>query len=182
MLIFFRLIIVGVIVHTSWATSSGGGTVCSSGEYHLVHRRRFLHTRPLSEPLLGGQEKDGYPGNTSTTFPDITATTATPKDFPTLALPPIYYFEHTSKNNDPYKKLSSSVMKTTRFVPLTRDTSNIHWEKKLPTAPTPQIPLYWINLKRSKIRGGNMVQQFRKDLKLEHNQIRALWRAETLSR
>ena len=163
MLIFFRLIIVGVIVHTSWAQSGGGGTVCGTiGTHHLVHRRRFLHTRPLSEPLLGEQEEYGYPGNTSTTFPDITATTAIPKDFPTLALPPIYYFEHTSKNNDPYKKLSSSVMKTTRFVPLTRDTSNIHWEKKLPTAPTPQIPLYWINLKRSKIRGGNMVQQFRK--------------------
>jgi hypothetical protein len=135
------------------------------GTHSTAHRRRFLHTRPLSEPLLGEHEKFGYPDKTPTTFP---STTAIPKDFLRLALPPIlppiYYFEHfehTLKNNDTYKKLSSTAPATKRFVPLTRDTSNIHWEKSLPTAPIPQIPLYWINLKRSKTRGENMVQQLR---------------------
>ena len=74
----------------------------------------------------------------------------------------IPHITHALKNNDMDKKVSSAARATKRFVPLTRDTSNIHWEKNVPTAPIPQIPLYWINLKRSKTRGENMVQQLRK--------------------
>ena len=165
----FRLVLYGMLIEKIFGQSgpsygpslpsAGGG--CQSGTYRSDTRRRFLHTRPLSEPLPSTPVPWTIPSITTPTTPPV------PDDVSRLGLPPVYYLERAveraverASNRNP-NKLSSLGVATTRFEMLTRDTSSIHWEKKIPTAPIPRLPLYWINLGRSKTRGENMAQQLR---------------------
>ena len=129
MMFSFRLVLYAMLIEKIFGQSgpsygpslpsAGGG--CQSGTYRSDTRRRFLHTRPLSEPL---------PERRNLTIPSIpTPTTRVPDDVSRLGLPPVYYFERAS-NPHPNKLSSLGGVATTRFEMLTRDTSSIHWGKK----------------------------------------------------
>jgi hypothetical protein len=157
------------------AYSAGGG--CQRGTYLSDIRRRFLHARPLSEPLLpfklndtiGLERQPIHLIPPTPTFNDyqkektnnnISLQSDTTKT-------PIYYSGPTmNKNIKAYKedltfqKLSArSGAAVLHFSKLTSDTCTIEWGEKLPDAPTPKMPLYWINLKSSKTRRENMQRQ-----------------------
>ena len=157
LLLISSLATLAVASHST--SSSDPGTHCGVGTYLHETDRRFLHVRPLAEPLADTLFQSSY--HTSTTAHSrevplgMTPVVKKSSDASSAAalaeLPPVYYLSHHHDQRsidtlDRLKKIVGIHHPVERHEFIQQKNSHLHWEDLPPTAPSPKIPLYWINL------------------------------------
>ena len=154
-------------------SSSDPGTHCGVGTYLHETDRRFLHVRPLAEPLVDtllfqSSDHTSTAAHSRSEVPlgtPVVTTSSAASSAALAELPAVYYLSHHHDQRsidtlDRLKKIVGINHPVERHEFIQQKNSHFRWENLPLTAPLPKIPLYCINLNDG-VRRTSMEKQIR---------------------